>query len=89
MNKYSLSQIGNSDETAVFVDMPRNYTVHFEADKQTAMKTTRYEKFRAAVMLCIAANGNKLPQYDERNMKQKDGAESTFLGKYNSSGPKN
>jgi hypothetical protein len=52
------------------------------------MKTTRHEKLRVAVMLCMAAHDNKLPLYDVRNTKQKDGAESKFLQRYNSWGPK-
>jgi hypothetical protein len=28
--KYSLSKTGIADETAVFVDKPRNYTAHFK-----------------------------------------------------------
>jgi hypothetical protein len=51
------------------------------------MKTVRYEKLRAAVMLCIAANRDDLPPYDVRNIKQKGCAKSKFLQRYNSSGP--
>jgi hypothetical protein len=34
-----------------------------------AMKTTGYEKLRVTVMLCITANGNKLPPYVILNRK--------------------
>jgi hypothetical protein len=43
--------------------MPRNYTINFKEGEQVAMKTTGYEKLRATVMLCITANGDKLPPY--------------------------
>jgi hypothetical protein len=33
-NKYSLSQIGNADETAVFLYMPRNYTLNFKGENK-------------------------------------------------------
>jgi hypothetical protein len=38
------------------------------------MKTTGYEYLRAIVMLCITANGNKLPPHDVRNVKQQETA---------------
>jgi hypothetical protein len=60
---YSLSKIGNADETAVFFDMPRNYTANFKGKKQVPMKITSYEKFRVTVTLCITANSKKLPPY--------------------------
>jgi hypothetical protein len=41
--KYSLSRIDNADETAVYIDMPRNYAVNFKRGKQVAMKITGYE----------------------------------------------
>jgi hypothetical protein len=66
--KYSLSQIGNADETAVFY-APRNYTTNFKGEKQVAMKTTGYEKLHVTVMLCITTNGNKLPPYIILNRK--------------------
>jgi hypothetical protein len=68
-NKWSLSQIGNADETAIFFDMPRSFTVNFKGEKQVAMKTTGYEKLRVTVLLCITANGNKLPPYVILNRK--------------------
>jgi hypothetical protein len=60
-NKYSLNQIGNANETAIFFNIPRNYTVNFKWEEQVAMKTTGYEKLCVIVMLCITADGNKLP----------------------------
>jgi hypothetical protein len=58
-----LSQISNADETAIFFNMPRNYTINFKGEKQVALKTTGCEKLHVTVMLRITANGNKLPPY--------------------------
>jgi hypothetical protein len=51
------------------------------------MKTTGDRKLSVAVMLCITANGNKLPPY--MTLKQKDIAKRKYLQKCNSMGPKN
>lgn len=67
--RYHLSQIGNADETAVFFDMPRNYTVSEKGQKQVTVKTTGYEKLRVTVMLSATADGNKLPPYVILNRK--------------------
>jgi hypothetical protein len=49
--------------------MPHNYTINFKGKKQVAMKTTGYKKLCVTVMLCITANGNKLPPYVILNRK--------------------
>jgi hypothetical protein len=64
-NEYSLSQIDNADETAVFFDLSHSYTLNFKREEQVAVKTTVYEKLRITVMLC----GNKLPPYIILNRK--------------------
>lgn len=66
---YSFSQIGNADETPVCFDMPRNYTVNSRGAKEIKIKTTGYEKQRVTVMLCITADGHKLPPYLILNRK--------------------
>jgi hypothetical protein len=43
-NKYSLSQMGNADETAVSSDMSHNYAINFKGEKQVALKTTGFKK---------------------------------------------
>lgn len=60
---YSLSQIGNADETPVYFDMPRNYTVNVKGAKEVKLRSTGYEKHRITVMLCVTADGKKLPAY--------------------------
>jgi hypothetical protein len=52
-----------------FFYMPCNYAINFKGDKQAAMKVTRYEKLQVTAMLCITANGNKLPPYVTINRK--------------------
>jgi hypothetical protein len=44
-------------------DMPLNYTIDFKGEKQVAMKTTGSRKLHITAVLCITANGNKLPPY--------------------------
>lgn len=68
-NNYELSQIGNADETPIFLDMPRNYTVNVKGEKQVIVKTTGNEKKRITVMLCVTADGGKLPPYVILNRK--------------------
>lgn len=68
-NKYEVSQIGNADETPIFFDMPRNYTVNVKGEKQVIIKTTGNEKKRITVMLCVTADGGKLPPYVILNRK--------------------
>lgn len=60
---YSFGQIGNADETPVFFDMPSAYTVNEVGAREVRVKTTGYEKQRVTVMLCITADGRKLPPY--------------------------
>jgi hypothetical protein len=52
--------MGNADETAIFFDMPCDYIVNFKREK-VAVKTVGYKNLLVPVVLCITANGNKLP----------------------------
>lgn len=61
--QFSLSHIGNADETPIWLDMPRNYSVDVTGSKQIPIKTSGYEKQRVTVMLCVTADGHKLPPY--------------------------
>jgi RAB protein geranylgeranyltransferase component A len=78
-NKYSLIQIGNTDETAVFSTCLAIIPQISKGGKQEEMKTPDYEKLRVIVMLCRTANENKLPSYDVRNIKQKETAKRIFF----------
>jgi hypothetical protein len=60
---YAFKQKGNADETAIYFDMPRNYTVDAKGAKEVKIISTGYEKQRVMVMLCINSDGHKLPPY--------------------------
>lgn len=59
--EYQMSDIGNADETPVYFDMLRSTTVHPIGDREVKVLSTGYEKCRITVMLCITADGYKLP----------------------------
>jgi hypothetical protein len=53
--------IGNMDEVPVSFDMPSNHTVDQIGTKTVRITTTRNEKANFTAMLCITADGGKLP----------------------------
>lgn len=69
LHQYPLNQIVNADETAVYFDMPRNYTIQSRGEKEVAIKTTGYEKLRITVMLSVTGDGGKLNPYVILNRK--------------------
>jgi hypothetical protein len=62
-NSYSLSQIGNADQTPVFFDMPLDVTVESKGQKSIPILTSGNEKQRCTVMLTVLADGKKLPPF--------------------------
>lgn len=60
---FLFSQIGNADQTPIYWDMPRSSTITTKGAKTVSIKSTGNEKMRCTVMLCITADGNKLPPY--------------------------
>ena len=62
-NSYLLSQIGNADQTPVYFEMPLDSTVSVKGSKSVTIRTGGNEKQRCTVMLCILADGTKLPPY--------------------------
>ncbi len=68
--KYDTSQIGSAYEIKIYIDMPRSYTVNVEEEKKIMIQTTGNEKKRINVMLCVTADGNKLPPYVILNRKK-------------------
>lgn len=60
---YLLGQMGNADQTPVYFDMPSSVTVNKKGAKSVIVKTTGNEKSRMTVMLCVLADGRKLPPY--------------------------
>ena len=56
-----MRQMANADETAIYLDMPPNYTLEKKGMKEVLLKTTGCEKLSLTVMLAATANGRKLP----------------------------
>jgi hypothetical protein len=57
-----MGQIANADETAIYLDMPPNYTEK-KGVKEVLLKTTGCEKLRLTVMPAATADGRKLPPF--------------------------
>ena len=57
-----LDQIGNMDKVPVTFDMPVNFTLK-KWQKDVHVATTGSEKYRFTVILCVTADGTKLPAY--------------------------
>jgi hypothetical protein len=53
----------------VHFDTSRKYTVDAKGVKEVKIRSTGYEKQRVTVMLCITADGHKLPPYIILNCK--------------------
>lgn len=60
---YSLQHIGNMDEVPVTFDMPSKFTVDQKGSSDVRVATTGAEKSRFTVVLCVTADGYKLPAY--------------------------
>ena len=58
--KYDLSEIGNMDETPIWLDMPGNYTIDPKGTKTVTIATTGHEKTRFTIKLAAFADGTKL-----------------------------
>ncbi|KAL1448368.1 hypothetical protein MTO96_044087, partial [Rhipicephalus appendiculatus] len=63
MISFQLGQIGNADQTPVYLDMPSALTVHEKGSRQVTVRSTGNEKMRVSVMLSCTADGHKLPPY--------------------------
>jgi len=48
---FLMGQKANADETAIYLDMPPNYTLGRKGVKEVLLKTTGCEKLRLTVML--------------------------------------
>jgi len=62
-HKYSLSGIGNMDETPVWMDMPGDTTITRTGVKSVPILTTGHEKARFTVCLAAMADGTKLKPF--------------------------
>ena len=61
INKLEPAVIDNMDETAIWADMPGEYTVELKGVKSVPILTTGHEKKRITVCLAALADGCKLP----------------------------
>jgi hypothetical protein len=52
---------GNVDEVPVNFDMPSSKTVNLKGAKDVSVATTGHERSNFTVVLCITADGSKLP----------------------------
>jgi hypothetical protein len=57
----SMEHFYNMDEVPVSFDMPRNYTVKYKGSQDVKIFTTGHEKSNFTVVLCVTANGGRLP----------------------------
>lgn len=58
---YPIANIGNMDETPVWIDMPGDYTLETKGVKTVTMGSTGHEKSRITVCLAAMGDGTKLP----------------------------
>jgi len=58
---FLMGQIANANETAIYLDMPPNYTLEKKGVKEVLLKTTGCEKLHLTVMLAATVDGRKLP----------------------------
>ena len=58
---FLMEQMANADDTAIYLDMPPNYTLDKKGVKEVLLKTTGCKKLRITVMLAATVDGRKLP----------------------------
>ena len=63
IDKNDLSNIGNTDETSIYLDMINDYTWNTKGEKNIRIKSFGKEKIRIKVMPTILADGTKLPLF--------------------------
>jgi hypothetical protein len=56
MGNFLIGQIPNADETAIYLDMPSNYTLEKKGVKEVLLKTTGCEKHHLTKMLAATAD---------------------------------
>lgn len=61
--QYPVGQIGNADETPIFLYIPAGYVIDELGTKEVRVRTTGNEKTRVTVMLACTADGHKLPPF--------------------------
>jgi hypothetical protein len=61
---YAFKDVGNAHEMVMYFDMPQNYTVHAEGEKDVKIRKAGYQKQQVMVMMCITADGHEFPPYN-------------------------
>jgi hypothetical protein len=62
-HSYLLSQIGNSDQTLIWFDMPESTTIEHNGERSVQVRTTGADKQQCIVMLAVTTDGHKLPPF--------------------------
>ena len=70
-NGFNRLGVGNMDETPIFFNMYPTKIIAKKGDKVILIKTQSQEKCRISVILCVTADGDKLPPF--LIFKAKDG----------------
>ena len=63
LHHYSLSCIGNMDETPLWLDMPGDTTISRVGERSVSIRTTGHDKGRFTVILAAMADGRKLKPF--------------------------
>lgn len=61
--QYSISEIGNMDETPLWLDMPGETTVTCTGDRSVQVRSTGHDKGRFTVVLAAMADGCKVSPF--------------------------
>ena len=62
-NGYSLSAIGNMDETPLWLDMPGETTITRRGERTVCIRTTGHDKMRFTMVLSATADRKKLKSF--------------------------
>jgi hypothetical protein len=68
---YTLQHTEHADETEVYFDMPRNYTVDAKGAKEVKIRSTGYERQHVTVMLYLTADLHKLFSIAKRCLRMR------------------
>jgi hypothetical protein len=61
--KYVFKHVGNPDEKAIRINIPRNYTVDTKSARGARFRKTGYVNQCIGVMLSLATDGTKVSRY--------------------------
>jgi hypothetical protein len=60
---YLLTQIGNTEQTPIWFDMPESTTIEHVGERSVQVRMTGADKQRCSVILTITTDGHKLPPF--------------------------